>query len=257
MRPALLLSLLLLVSCTSTHDTSFSSRPPGLDVADVALANGAPDTALRIAQQALAANPHNVAALIRAAGAQAALGQRDLAARSLGQALAIAPDNDEAALGLGRLKLATDPAEAAEVFLRVTTRYPHNVAALVDLGIASDLLGQHDEAQRNYRRALAIEPDRLAANVNLGLSLALSGDAQQALRILRPLALGPGTSPRIRQDLAVALALAGDNAEAVSILHKDMSQPDILATVAGYHLLQAGPTMLHGSMGGPQQPQLN
>jgi Flp pilus assembly protein TadD len=241
MRPALLLSLLFLVSCTRSPDNSFSSRPPGLDVADVALANGAPETALRIAQQALAANPHNVPALIRSASAQAALGQRDQAARSLATALAIAPDNTEASLGLGRLKLATNPAEAAEIFLRVTTRYPQNVVALVDLGIARDLLGQHDEAQRNYRQALAIEPDRLAAKVNLGLSLALSGDPRQAIGLLRPLALGPETSPRIREDLAVALTLAGDNAEAVSILYKDMPQPEVLTTVAGYHLLQVGP----------------
>ena len=241
MRPSLLLSLLLLVSCAGGRDTSFSSRPPGLDVADVALANGAPDTALHIAQQTLAAEPHNVPALLRAAEAQAALGQRDQAARTFGEALAVAPDNGDAALGLGRLKLATDPAAAAGVFLRVTTRDPRNVAALIDLGIASDLLGRHDAAQSDYRRALAIEPERLAANVNLGLSLALSGDAQQALRILRPLADGPGTSPRIRQDLAVALALAGDNAGAASILHADISQPEVLATVAGYHLLQTGP----------------
>jgi Flp pilus assembly protein TadD len=241
MRPALLLSLLFLVSCTRSPDNSFSSRPPGLDVADVALANGAPETALRIAQEALAADPRNVGALIRAADAQAALGQREQAGRSLAKALAIAPDNSEAAISLGRLKLATAPAEAVDVFQRVTTRAPTNVIALVDLGIARDLLGQHDEAQRSYRQALSIEPDRLAAQVNLGLSLALSGDSRQAIGLLRPLAAGPETSPRIRQNLAVALTMAGENAEAVSILDKDMPKPEVLTTVAGYHLLQTGP----------------
>ena len=133
MRPVLLLWLLLLVSCAENRDTSFSTRPPGLDIADVALANGAPDTALHIAQQVLATDPRNLPALIRAANAQAALGQRDQAAKIFSQALAVAPDNNDAALGLGRLKLATDPAAAFAAFLRITARDPRNVAALIDL----------------------------------------------------------------------------------------------------------------------------
>lgn len=243
MRPVLLLSLLLLASCAGNRDTSFSTRPPGLDVADVALANGAPDTALHIAQQALAADPRSVPALVRAANAQAALGRRDQAARTFSQALAIAPDSDDAALGLGRLRLATDPAAASAAFLRVTARDPRNVAALIDLGIANDLLGRHGEAQGAYRRALDIEPDRVAASVNLGLSLALSHDPQEALRMLRPIASGSMATPRIRQDLAVALALAGDDAGAAAVLRKDndIAQPRVLAMIAGYHLLQAPP----------------
>ncbi len=241
MRPFLLLSLLLLASCGGNRDTSFSTRPPGLDVADVALSNGAPDTALHIARQILATDPRNLPALIRAANAQVALGQRDQAARTFGQALAVAPDDIDAALGLGRLKLVTDPAAASAAFLRVTARDPRNVAALIDLGIANDLLGRHAEAQAAYRRALDIEPDRVAASVNLGLSLALSNDPRQALGILRPIASGSMATPRIRQDLAVALALAGDDAGAAAVLHKDLAQPQVLAMIAGYHLLQAPP----------------
>jgi len=239
MRSLMLLFLLLLVSCSTDHDRSLSGRQPSLDVASVALANGAPDTALRIAQKALALNSRDVPALVLAANAQSALGQRDQSAHGFTQALAIAPDNVEAALGLGRLKLATDPTAAASLFLLVTTRDLHNVPALVDLGVATDLLGQHREAQGIYRRALAIEPDRLAANVNLGLSLALSGKPQEALEILRPLAHAPGSSSRIRQDLAVAFALAGANNEAAAILQAEMPQPEVLTTVAAYHLLQS------------------
>jgi Flp pilus assembly protein TadD len=238
MRSTLLLSLLLVAGCSGSHDSSFSTRPPGLDVADAALANGAPDTALHIAQQALAANPRNVSAMVRVAEAESALGQRDQATRGFRQALALEPDNTGAALGLGRLELASDPAAAAGVLLRLSTRDPHNVAVLVDLGIARDLLGQHAEAQRAYRLALAIEPERAAANVNLALSLALSGDPRQALTILRPIALSPGASPRVRQDLAVALVLAGDDEEAGRVLHTDMPQPEALALVTDYHALR-------------------
>jgi Flp pilus assembly protein TadD len=238
MRPKLLLSLLLVAGCSGSHDSQLSTRPPGLDVADVALANGAPDTALHIAQQALAANPRNVPAMVRVAQAQTALGQRDQAAHGFRHVLALEPDNGGAALGLGRLELASDPAAAAAVLLRLSAREPHNVPVLIDLGIARDLLGQHAEAQRAYRLALAVEPGRTAANVNLALSLALSGDPRQALAILRPIALSTGASPRMRQDLAVALVLAGNDEEAGRVLHTDMPRPEALALVTGYHALR-------------------
>ncbi len=235
MRPMLLLSLLLMAGCSHSL---FSSRAPGLDVADTALANGAPDSALHIAQQALAKNPRSVPAMVLAAQAQAALGQRDEAEQGFRHALAIEPRNADAALGLGRLELGSDPASAARTLLALSTRDPRNVAALVDLGIARDLLGQHAEAQLAYRSALKIEPGRTATNINLGLSLALSGESQQALAILRPIALRPGASTRVRQDLAVALVLAGDDAEAARVLHTHMSKPEALALLTGYRALR-------------------
>jgi Flp pilus assembly protein TadD len=236
MRPSLLVTLLL-AACAGGNNLT-SARTPGLDVADVALVNGSPDTALRIAQQVLASDPRNVPALLREAQAQAALDQRDQAAHSFGQVLAIAPDDPGATLGLGRLLLANDPAASAGILLRLTERDPRNVAALVDLGIARDLLGKHAEAQTAYRQALVLEPQRVAAQVNLGLSLALSGDAPQALEILRPIARGSNASPRVRQDLAVALVLAGHDAEAADVLRTDMPQPNALTVVASYQALR-------------------
>ena len=242
MRPIRLLSVVLsfplLVSCATDRNTIHSDRAPGLDVGAVALTNGAPDSALSIAQRTLATDPHNVPALLLAAQAQTALGQRDQAAETFARVLAITPDNDAASLGLGRLKLQTDPAEASNILLRLTARDPHNVPALIDLGIARDMLGQHADAQRAYHDALSIDPGRIATNINLGLSLALSGDTQQALTILRPIALTPGASPRMRQNLAVALVLAGDEKEAAQVLQTDMDQPAVVAALSGYHSLR-------------------
>jgi Flp pilus assembly protein TadD len=235
-----LLVFLLLAACAGGADPK-SGRTPGLDVADVALVNGSPDTALRIARQTLATDPRNVPALLRVAEAQAALGQPDQAAGSYGRALAISPDDPGAALGLGRLLLANDPAGSVRVLLRLTERDPRNVAALVDLGIARDLLGKHAEAQTAYRQALALEPRRVAAQVNLGLSLALSGDPRQALAILRPIADGSDASPRVRQDLAVALVLAGDDAGAATVLRADIPQSSVLTVVASYRALRVAP----------------
>ena len=241
MRPAPLLALLLLASCAGGRPATLSDRAPGMDIADAALANGAPDTALHIAQRALATDPDNVPALIRAGNAQAALGQHDQAARTFSRAVTLAPGNTDAALGLGRVKLASDPAGAVPLLKRVSEQDPRNVAALVDLGVAMDLQGQHANAQQSYRRALAIDPERLAANVNLGLSLALSGSPQQAVVILQPLGSGSNAPRRVRQDLAVALALAGDNTSAASLLQKDIGASEASATLAAYQMLRSTP----------------
>ena len=241
MRPIILLTLLLLVSCAIDPDKRFATGTPSLDVANVALANGAPETALHIAQSKLATNPRDVPALVLAGGAQTALGQREKATQSFRQALTIAPNDPNALLGLGRLGLGNDPAAAATVFQQLIARDPRNVAALINLGIARDLLDQHADAQRSYREALAIDPERVAGKINLGLSLALSGASQGALAILRPVALNASATPRMRQDLAVALVLAGDDDEAAKVLYTDMPKPQVEAALNGYRSLRAGP----------------
>jgi Flp pilus assembly protein TadD len=236
------LALLLCLACCANPDrrSRLSEMVPGLDVADVALAQGAPDTALHIAERRLAVKPDDAQALLRAGQAQAALGRREEAARSFSRALAIDPTNQDAVLGLGRLRLATDPAAAAKLFQRVLEQNPQNVASLNDLGIAQDLLGRHAEAQQDYRRVLAVQPGQTAALVNLGLSLALSGRPRDALQILQPLAASPATPPRVRQDLAVALALSGNDAAAATILGASFGRQEVASTLAGYHMLQAG-----------------
>jgi Flp pilus assembly protein TadD len=230
--------LLLLASCAG-RPAGLSDRPPGLDVADVALAHGSPETALHVAQAALARDGRDVRALVEEGRALAALGRRQEAAAAYAQAAAAAPDDLDAAMGLGRLLLQTDPAAAAETFARAREKHPGDVALLVDAGIADDLLGRHEAAQREYRAALAAEPGRTAASVNLGLSLALSGRSAEALSILRPLAADPAATPRIRQDLAAALALAGDATGAAAVLDQYMAAPQVAANVAAFRSLSA------------------
>ena len=239
MRSFALLALLVLTSCAGGSDHRLAAHPPGLDIADVALANGAPDTALHVAEQTLSADPGNVAALVRKAEAEAELGQRGAATTSFRRALEAEPASKPALLGLGRLELQQDPSAAAAIFARVVGLEPRNLAALVDQGIADDLLGKHAIAQECYRRVLAINPEQRAAQANLGLSLALSGDASRAVDLLRPLAAGDGVSPRMRQDFAAVLAMAGRDDEAASVLRSDMNAAETQQAVAAYRALLA------------------
>ncbi len=223
MRAWILWTAIALSACADHgKEPALSNRPPSLNVADTALASGAPAIALQVANGILASAPGNVAALVRQGNALAALGRGGEADLSYQRALAIDPASGEAMIGEGRLLLADRPAQAEELFLRVVSADPRNAVALNDLGIARDMQGRHSQAQEAYRRAMACAPGMVAAQVNLGLSLAISGETTGAIALLRPLAADAEAPKRVRHDLAVALTLAGQRDEAVRVLSVDM-----------------------------------
>jgi len=132
------------------------------------------------------------------------------------------PASVSAQIGLGRIRLASDPVAAEAAFLGALSQDPRNGVALNDLGIARDLQGRHTDAQTAYRSALGVDPDMRAAQVNLALSLAMSGQSRDAVQLLRPLASKPDASPQVRHDMAAVLAMSGSRTEAEQILSKDL-----------------------------------
>lgn len=225
-------------SLTEPDPPPLADWRPSLHLADAALAGGVPALALKVTDDLLADNPQDVPALTRRGAALAALGRRRDAEAAFTAALAVAPDDRAALLGLGRLQLADDPAAAERHFAQAAAGDPHDAAALNDLGVARDLQGHHAAAQEAYRQALAAQPTSAAAQVNLGLSVALSGDAAAAEHLLRPLATEPDATPVVRQDLAAALALGGKSDQAAAILAQDLAPDQVRTTMAGLQALQ-------------------
>jgi Flp pilus assembly protein TadD len=219
---------------------ALGSGEPTIRVADAALAGGAPAMALQVADGILAHKPSDVDALLRKGDALYQLKRYDESEANFIHVLKISAGNEEALLGLGRVKLAEDPAAAAKLFSDIVAKDRANAAAQNDLGIARDLLGEHAAAQTAYRAALALKPDMLAARVNLGVSLALSGQEKEALDVLRPLANTPDMIPRVRQDLAATLALAGQDAPARQLLSKDLDPTEVSEAMSGLARLSPG-----------------
>jgi Flp pilus assembly protein TadD len=185
-----------------------------LRVADAALAAGAPEVAVRVADLTLEGDPHNAPALVAKGDGLYAMGQRGEARAAYRQAVAADPKLASAQLGLGRTLVQADPAAAETAFLAAIAAQPDNGAALNNLGISRDLLGRHAEAQEAYRQALAIAPGAADVKLNLGLSLALTGDKGAAVEVLREAAAVPGAVQERGKELAAALALAGEDADA-------------------------------------------
>jgi Flp pilus assembly protein TadD len=234
MRIALIAVVLLLAACGGQDGAQLDNRAPGLNVARAAMEGGSPDLALKVSTAILAKEPRNVPALLAQGDALSALGRTDQAEATYTAALAADPGSVDARIGLGRLRLRSDPAGAQVLFLNVLEREPRNKVALNDLGIAYDLQGQHAGAQDAYRRALGVDLRMQAAEVNLALSMALSGQAGDAVRLLKPLASNPDASRRVRHDLAAALALTGDRQGAATILGADMAPEQVDRALAGY-----------------------
>lgn len=234
--------LILLAACSPRGANGVGSGPPGIDVADAALRGGSPELALQMSSSLVAKFPGNEAALLTQGEALTALGRTAEAEASFQKALVTNPSSVGGHIGLGRLRLATDPVAAEGLFLDAVQREPRNAVAWNDLGIARDLQGRHSEAQDAYRQALGVQPDMTAAQVNLALSLAMSGRSGDAVGLIRPLASGPNATPKMRHDLAAVLAMGGDKPAAASILSQDLSPSEVQQALNDFTAANPGST---------------
>ncbi len=231
------LSMTILLLCSACSATGGTDESTQLKIADVALANGAAAAALQVSHDILARDRNNIEALLREAQAEYLLGEFHQAEGSFNRILTIQPKQQQALLGLGRVFLKSDAGKASGYLERAVAEAPDDASALVDLGVAHDLLGQHDKAQVLYRQVLARQPDLITAEADLGLSLALDGKGSEAIGYLQPLAADSSASSRIKEDLALALVVSGDTEEAGHILEADMKPQDAKAAIIAYESL--------------------
>jgi Flp pilus assembly protein TadD len=175
----------------STISSSTGARKPGVTVAEAALQGGSGQIALQVSEGVLRDSPHDTRALEIKADALTLLGDYDGATQVYQELLTKDPNSIRANIGMGRIKLTSDPTAAAALFQQVLVREPANVTALNNLGIARDLQGRHTEAQAIYRQTLAVSPDLSSAQVNMALSLAMSGQGAEAIHLMKATAEQP------------------------------------------------------------------
>lgn len=210
------------------------SGEASLRVAAAALTGGSPRVALQVAQNILAQSPNDVPALLVRGDALTMLGQNDDAAEAFEHALKREPSSGHAKLGLGRIRLATDPTAAVGLFRDLLRTEPNNASALVDLGVALDLTGQHADARALYQKVLHSDPNSVPAQVNLALSLAMSGDSAGALRLIEPLANDRAATTQLHHNHAAILTMAGREKEAAEILKRDLQPDEVNQALAAY-----------------------
>ncbi len=176
---------------------------------------GGDSLSLNSALARLARDPRDVAALIDAGNAALAMGDVEAATGFFRRASQVAPGNPRVKAGLaGALVRSGDPFGAIPLFDEAARAGAIDAALLGDYGLAYDLVGDNEMAQRYYRQALARAANDEVTR-RLALSLAIAGDRQGAETTLSPLLQRRDQSAwRTR---AFALAILGQTDEAVSI----------------------------------------
>jgi Flp pilus assembly protein TadD len=212
-------------ACSSLPQGDEAPRTPSLRVASAALASGAPDVALRVADITLAEHPKDVQALIAKGDALYAMGDTEAAKAAYRSAIALDPDAADAQLGLGRTLIKSDPAGAESAFLAALRTNATSVIALNNLGVARDLEGRNTEAQEAYHLALELSPHSDDVKINLGRSLAAAGHNADAAAVLHQVAADPQAARQWHDPLVAALTLAGDGAWAQQALGGGPEQP--------------------------------
>lgn len=205
-----------------------------------ALQSGEIEQAASLFEQATLTDGRNVRAALGLGDTLLAAG-RDLdASQAFERALKVQPDLPEAHYGYARAMIGIRrPEIAVDHLRRLTESRSGDTAALNALGVAYDLLGEHQLATEAYRQGLAVVPASVPLRNNLALSLALQEQFPEALEELRPIAEGPGSTRRTRQNLALVYGLQGDFAAAERLSRVDLASADLqgnlsyFATVRG------------------------
>jgi len=163
----------------------------------------------------LAADPNNVQALVRAGELALKLEDPAAAAAFFTRASRIDPRNPRVKAGEGSLLVSAErPGEALRHFAEAEALGGDVRSFAADRGLAYDLIGEQDRAQRDYRVALrAAEDDETRRRY--ALSLGISGKRELALKEIEPLLRKSDRGAW--RSRAFILAMGGDRAGAERI----------------------------------------
>ena len=203
----------LLAGCASQSwlDAAASTEPLDADLMKVASdieSQGQIVAALPIYERA-AAGSNDAATQVRLGDAYTRAGKTDQAIQAYRAALAVAPDNPDALLGLGSAQLKAGDAEGAVVVLAKVAPIIKTMAAYNRLGLAQTLTGQFAQARESFDAASVLAPDDLDIRTNLALAAALEGQENKAVDVARSVVASPGAQARHRRNLMIVYGLLG------------------------------------------------
>jgi Flp pilus assembly protein TadD len=177
--------------------------------------------ALAADMRLLAANPLDIEALVTAGELTLRMGDNTAAAGFFGRAEKLDPLNPRVKAGLGSLLVRAErPGEALRRFQEAEARGLDPSKYAGDRGLAYDLIGEQERAQRDYRLALRSGPDDEITR-RYALSMGISGRKKEALDLLD--ALLRKSDRAAWRDRAFILAMSGDREGAQKIANSMMS----------------------------------
>jgi Flp pilus assembly protein TadD len=227
----------LLAGCASQSwlDATASTEKPDQDglmrVASDIEAQGQPAAALPIYERAAAAS-NDATTQSRLGDAYTRAGKTDQAIKAYRAALAVAPDNPDAMLGLGSALVKAGDPDGAVVVLEKVAPTVKTMSAYNRLGVAQTLAGQFAQAHQSFEAASALAPDDLDVRTNLALAAALEGDETQAIDASRAVVTSPGAEARHRRNLMIVFGLLGRPDEGRAAAPKELSAAEVKKLLA-------------------------
>jgi Flp pilus assembly protein TadD len=156
-----------------------------------------------------AATSSDAAAQLRLGDAYTRASKTDQAIKAYRAALALAPDNPDALLGLGSALVKAGDSDGAVVALAKVAPIVNTMTAYNRLGVAQTLAGQFAQACQSFEAASALAPDDLDIRTNLALAAALDGQETKAIAATRAVVTAPGAEARHRRNLMIVFGLLG------------------------------------------------
>lgn len=211
-----------------------------IEAGDLNLAQGDYPGAVALYRSAHNAAPQDPLPLVKLGYALAEGGSAEEATGAFRAALTHDPLNADARRGMGNALVSIDePALALPHFEQAQKLTPDDYRVYLGMGVAQDLLGNHDEAKAVYRQGLESSPDNMDLRHNLGLSHVLAGEMDEGLSLLRTIANHSGAPAQYRQTLAMGYALAGLEQEARAVASLDLGPAAVERNMAFYQTLRA------------------
>lgn len=211
---------LLLTSALCVPAAAFQAAQPDAATRAAMDKRTAARSLLSSALGRLAANNNDGAALLDAGRASVELEDYRAGIGFLTRAEQANPRDGavKAALGSAMVHME-NPTRALDYFGEAQLLGASERLFLADRGLARDLLGQQDAAQRDYQLALSIAPSDEVSR-RYALSLGISGETDRAVQLLTPqLRAQDRAAWRLR---AMILAMNGRDAEATEIVNATM-----------------------------------
>jgi Flp pilus assembly protein TadD len=191
-------------------------------VAETALSNNNYGAAARIYGRSHDLAPKRPGPALGLARASSKIGDHRSSIKAYQAVLALMPSHEVALREIAReLMDLGAPKDAIPYMQTALTGDPADPRLRNELGIAHDLTGNHEAAQKQFHAGLILAPGDLTLRANLGRSMAFSGRPAEAILILQDVANSPMATKQHREALAMALASAGDVTAALKVTKVD------------------------------------
>ncbi|TIS76435.1 MAG: tetratricopeptide repeat protein [Mesorhizobium sp.] len=172
-------------------------------------ARGESGTAIALYHRATAMPDARPAAFVKAGEAYMRAGYLAEAEKAYRGALAKAPNDGPALIGLGSAMIDSGDVEAGIRALAQAAPIVNTSRAYNRLGVAQIFAGQVEDAQATLAHALTLEPGDLDIQTNMALAAALEGNSATALPLVQQVASAPGAQLHHKRNVVVIYGLLG------------------------------------------------